>query len=57
MLASIKSDIVAAAAAKVPNVITFSGNRKGLPDAEGLENCVTGLNKIKALAEEHAANW
>jgi hydroxypyruvate isomerase len=53
VLQSIKNDIVAAQAAKVPNVITFSGVRKGLPDAEGLENCVTGLNKIKAFAEEH----
>jgi len=53
VLASVKSDILAAAAAKVPNVITFSGNRKGLPDSEGLDNCVTGLNKIKAFAEEH----
>jgi len=51
--ASIKSDIAAAAAAKVPNVITFSGVRKGLPDAEGLDNCVTGLNLVKAFAEEH----
>src|ERR1700744_4192693 len=38
VLASIHGDISAAADAKVPNVITFSGNRKGLPDAEGLEN-------------------
>lgn len=53
VIASIKSDIVAASAAKVPNVITFSGNRKGLPDAEGLENCLTGLNKVKSFAEEH----
>ena len=53
VLASVRSDIVAAADAKVPNVITFSGNRKGLPDAEGLDNCVAGLNKIKAFAEEH----
>ena len=53
VIASIKSDIVAAQAAKVPNVITFSGVRKGLPDAEGLDNCVTGLNKVKAFAEEH----
>ena len=52
VLASIKNDINAAADAKVPNVITFSGVRKGQVDAEGLENCVTGLNKIKALAEE-----
>ena len=41
-----------AADAKVPNVITFSGNRKGMPDGEGLENCVTGLNQVKKLAEE-----
>ncbi len=53
VLASIQKDIVAAAAAKVPNVITFSGNRKGQADTEGLDNCVTGLNKIKAFAEEH----
>ena len=53
VIASIKSDIVAAEAAKVPNVITFSGNRKGLPDAEGLDNCVAGLNKVKPFAEEH----
>jgi len=53
VIASIKSDITAAAAAKVPNVITFSGVRKGLPDAEGLANCVTGLNLVKAFAEEH----
>jgi hydroxypyruvate isomerase len=53
VIASIKSDITAAAAAKVPNVITFSGVRNGLPDAEGLDNCVTGLNKVKAFAEEN----
>ena len=37
----------------VPNIITFSGNRRGLPDAEGLENCVIGLNRVKAVAEKH----
>jgi len=41
------------AAAGWPNVITFSGNRRGLSDQEGLENCVIGLNRVKALAEEH----
>jgi hydroxypyruvate isomerase len=53
VIASIKSDITAAAAAKVRNVITFSGVRKGLPDAEGMDNCVAGLNKVKSFAEEH----
>ena len=52
VLASVKNDITLAAAAKVQNVITFSGNRGGMPDAQGLENCAIGLNKIKAYAEE-----
>ncbi len=52
VLASLKNDITLASAANVLNVITFSGNRGGMPDGEGLENCATGLNKIKAYAEE-----
>ncbi len=47
-----RTNIARAAEAKVPNVITFSGNRRGLSDQEGLENCVAGLNRIKAFAEE-----
>jgi hydroxypyruvate isomerase len=42
-----------AAAAGVPNVIAFSGNRRGLSDQEGLENCVLGLNRVKTTAEQH----
>jgi hydroxypyruvate isomerase len=52
VLSRLKSDITLASAAGVPNVITFSGNRGGMPDAEGLQNCAIGLNKIKAYAEE-----
>jgi hydroxypyruvate isomerase len=52
VLASLKNDITLASAAKVPNVITFSGNRGGMPDAKGLQNCVIALNKIKGYAEE-----
>jgi len=52
VLESLKNDITLAAAAKVPNVIVFSGNRRGMPDGEGLANCAVGLNKIKAYAEE-----
>ncbi len=40
-----------AAANGVPNIITFSGNRKGMPDAEGADNCVAFLNEVKAHAE------
>ncbi len=40
------------AGAKMPNMIVFSGNRRGLPDAEGLENCAKGLRRIMPLAEK-----
>lgn len=30
---------------KVPNVITFSGSRRGMSDEQGLENSVLLLNK------------
>ena len=36
----------------VPNIITFSGNRKGMADAEGMDNCVAFLNKVKKHAED-----
>ena len=34
------------------NLITFSGNRKGQPDEQGIDNCVLFLNKVKAQAED-----
>ena len=40
------------AANQCPDLITFSGNRKGMSDAEGADNCVTFLNKVKAHAED-----
>jgi hydroxypyruvate isomerase len=36
----------------VPNIITFSGNRKGMDDREGMDNCVAFLNKVKKHAED-----
>lgn len=45
--------IPAAAEFGAPNVICFSGNRKGLDDEKGLENCATGLKRIMPLAEKH----
>ena len=35
-----------------PNIITFSGNRNGMADAEGADNCVAFLNAVKAHAED-----
>jgi hydroxypyruvate isomerase len=44
------------AANGVPNIITFSGNRRGMSDAEGADNCVLFLNKVKAHAEDKGIN-
>ncbi|HEU0176791.1 MAG TPA: TIM barrel protein [Blastocatellia bacterium] len=48
-----QTNIPRAAENGVPNVITFSGNRKGMSDGEGLENTVTMLDRVKGLAEKH----
>ncbi len=49
---TIREAIDLAAAAGAPNVITFSGNRRGMADDLGADNCVTFLNKVKAYAED-----
>ncbi|HEY0943724.1 MAG TPA: TIM barrel protein [Opitutaceae bacterium] len=36
-----------------PNVIVFSGNREGMSDEQGLENCAVGLKQIVGAAEKH----
>jgi len=36
-----------------PNIICFSGNRKGLDDEKGLENCAIGLKRVAPIAEKH----
>jgi hydroxypyruvate isomerase len=48
-----QENIERAAAAKVPNVITFSGNRRGMPDDEGKQNCIEGLKRVKKIAEDN----
>jgi hydroxypyruvate isomerase len=47
-----QENITLAAAAKVPDIITFSGNRKGQPDDEGMENCIIGLRTVSKMAED-----
>ena len=42
-----------AAAMQVPNVITFFGNRRGMSDEIAIANCITGLNRVKTIAEDH----
>ncbi len=48
-----KDGIPRAKAAKVPNLITFFGNRKGMPDEQAIENSAAILNRIKPIAEDH----
>ncbi len=45
--------IPAAADHGLKNVICFSGNRNGLSDEQGLENCAMGLERVVKLAEKH----
>lgn len=41
------------AEAGIPNMIVFSGNRKGQDDATGVQNCIAGLKRLAPLAEQH----
>src|SRR5262249_37276363 len=50
--AQFRTKIELAAKAGAPNVIALSGNRKGMSDAEGMDNVVAGLNRVKAMAED-----
>jgi hydroxypyruvate isomerase len=41
-----------AVSAGAPSLIVFSGNRKGMSDEEGLENCAIGLKRVMPMAED-----
>jgi hydroxypyruvate isomerase len=42
-----------AAAAGLNQIICFSGNRNGLDDEKGIENCAIGLKKLMPVAEKY----
>jgi hydroxypyruvate isomerase len=42
--------------AGMTNLICFSGNRDGLDDEKGIENCALGLKRIMAAAEKSNVN-
>jgi hydroxypyruvate isomerase len=50
---SFRVNIPRAAKAGVANVITFSGNRAGMSDADGARNTIAGLNRVKKIAEDN----
>jgi hydroxypyruvate isomerase len=51
-LEAFKSNIPAAAEYKWPNVITMAGDRAGIGDEEGMENCLTILKEAARIAED-----
>jgi hydroxypyruvate isomerase len=51
--AGFRTNIPLAAKAGIPNVITFSGNRRGMADDEGARNTIIGLNRVKKIAEDN----
>jgi hydroxypyruvate isomerase len=51
--AAFRKSIPRAAKAGVENVITFSGNRRGMSDEQGARNVIAGLNRIKKIGEDH----
>ncbi len=51
--AGFRTNIPLAAKAGVPNVITFSGYRRGMSDDEGARNTILGLNRVKKIAEDN----
>jgi hydroxypyruvate isomerase len=52
LIDSYKKHIDLVADAGYTNLICFSGNRRGLDDEAGLENCVKGIKEIIGLAEK-----
>lgn len=42
-----------AAAAGLNQIICFSGNRRGLDDEKGIENCAKGLKRLMPIAEKY----
>ncbi|HEY1804619.1 MAG TPA: TIM barrel protein [Terracidiphilus sp.] len=51
--ANLRTNIPLAAKAGIPDVITFSGNRRGMTDDEGARNTIAGLNRVKKIAEDN----
>jgi hydroxypyruvate isomerase len=56
LVADYEKLIPQAAAAGVPNVICFSGNRAGLDDEQGIKNCAIGIKRLMQSAERHRVN-
>ncbi len=56
LVAGFEKLIPQAADAALKNVICMSGNRGGIDDEEGIENCAKGLKRLMKLAEAKKVN-
>ena len=52
LVAAYETRLKETAEAGMPTLIVFSGNRDGMSDEQGLENCAIGLKRIVPLAEK-----
>lgn len=52
LMATAHRNIDLAAAAGLPNIIGLFGDRQGMSDAQGIDNCVKGLRQIVPYLEE-----
>jgi hydroxypyruvate isomerase len=55
-LKRVRAHIEYAAAEGIPAVLLMSGNRRGLPDDEGMKVCAEGIKQVMGLAEEKKVN-
>lgn len=53
LIARYEAMIPKVAAAGLDNLICFSGNRNGMSDEQGMENCAKGLKRLMPTAEKH----
>lgn len=53
LLKEYSESIPKAAKDGIKNLICFSGNRNGISDAQGLENCAKGLEPVLKIAAKH----
>jgi len=53
LVADFQAIIPKVANAGMNQIICFSGNRNGLPDEKGIENCAIGLKRLMPIAEKH----
>ena len=56
LVAAYEDLIPKAAGAGLKNVICFSGNRAGLADEQGIENCAKGIQRLMAVCEKNNIN-